>query len=51
MAMTPRQIAAFLHFLDRDDAIAEARQVAAMRVAFGADQKQLDDYIKGLGLT
>lgn len=45
MQMTPRQIAAFLHFADRDEAIREARFIINSKMAAGADKKDLQEYL------
>lgn len=48
MEMTPRQIAAFLHFADRDQAIAEHRFIVHSAMAFGAKKEDLEKYLKDL---
>jgi hypothetical protein len=49
MAMTPRQVAAFLHFLDRQEAAEEARAIGVHRLAQYGEKKDVESHLKTLG--
>jgi hypothetical protein len=46
--MTPRQAAAFLHFIDRDEAMAEARSLRATALASRGEKKDIEKYLATL---
>jgi hypothetical protein len=46
--MTPRQAAAFLHFIDRDQALNEAHNLVAMAYAMHGEKKDVDKYLASL---
>lgn len=48
MQWTPRQLAAHLHFLDRELAIEEATLIGATRVAFHGDAEDVKKYLSNL---
>jgi len=49
--MSPRQIAAFLHFADRRKAHEEAASIITQRLAAHGDEKTLKKHLKGLTRT
>lgn len=50
MAMTPRQASIRAYFLERDKAIDQVRMFTVMRLAFGGEQKAIDDWMATLDL-
>lgn len=48
MRWTPRQLAAHLHFLDRELAIEEAKSLGLMRLAMHGEGKDVNEHLNGL---
>jgi hypothetical protein len=48
MRWTPRQLAAHLHFIDRELAIEQATFIQDVRLAFHGKDKDVSKYIKAL---
>lgn len=48
MRWTPRQLAAHLHFLDRELAIEEAKAISTMRLAMHGEGKHVTDHLRDL---
>jgi hypothetical protein len=48
LKMTPRQAAAFLHFIDRDEAMAEARSLVATALASHGKKEDIEKYLTSL---